>query len=83
VQDDGVQIDVKDVEFSYPNKPDVPILRGISLKVPVNHVVALVGASGCGKSSIINLVERWYDPELGKFSYNGKDLKEINNQWLH
>jgi ABC-type multidrug transport system fused ATPase/permease subunit len=59
------QIEIKNVEFNYPTKPDVPIVRGVSMEVKRNHIVALVGASGCGKSSIITLVERWYDPVKG------------------
>jgi ATP-binding cassette subfamily B (MDR/TAP) protein 1 len=71
------------VSFAYPTKKEVPILHDVSLKIPKNNVVALVGASGCGKSSIISLIERWYDPILGKFSYNGVDLQDIDNTWYH
>lgn len=42
-----------------------------------------MGASGCGKSSIISLVERYYDPAAGKFSYNGKNLENVDNTWYH
>jgi len=52
----------------------VPILRDVTIEVPKNKVVALVGGSGCGKSSIISLVERWYDPHSGTINYNGKNL---------
>jgi len=58
-------------------------LKDINLTVPKNNIVALVGASGCGKSSIISLVERYYDPAAGHFSYNGKKLAEIDNTWYH
>lgn len=77
------QIKISEVEFSYPSKPDVQILNGVSIEVKRNHIVALVGASGCGKSSIIALVERWYDPSSGKITYNGEDLKNIDNRWYH
>lgn len=81
--DDDTQIGVENVSFAYPTKPEVPILHNVSLKVPKNNIVALVGASGCGKSSIISLVERWYDPVEGKFTYNGKNLQDIDNTWYH
>jgi len=69
--------------FAYPTKKEIPILKDINLTVPKNNIVALVGASGCGKSSIISLVERYYDPEAGNFSYNGKKLAEVDNTWYH
>lgn len=83
VGDKDIQISVDDVSFAYPTKKEVPILHEVSLEVPRNHIVALVGASGCGKSSIISLVERWYDPIIGSFSYNGVDLKDTDNTWYH
>jgi len=76
-------ISLKNVEFSYPSKKEVPILRDISIDVPKNKVIALVGGSGCGKSSIISLVERWYDPHHGTISYNGENVKDLNNDWYH
>jgi ATP-binding cassette subfamily B (MDR/TAP) protein 1 len=45
--------------------------------------VALVGASGCGKSSVMKLIERFYDPNEGRLLYNNIDLKEIDNKWYH
>jgi len=50
------EIELRDVEFSYPTKRDVTVCRGVSLKVAKNKVVALVGESGCGKSSLIALI---------------------------
>ena len=58
-------IDVKNIHFMYPSKPDVPVLQGINIDVQNCKTVALVGHSGCGKSSIIALVERFYDPFAG------------------
>ena len=57
--------DLKDLKFSYPSKKDVQVLKGVDIDVKTNQIVALVGASGCGKSSIISLLERFYDPENG------------------
>jgi len=83
VGDKDIQISVDDVCFAFPTKKDVPVLHEISLEVPRNHLVALCGASGCGKSTIISLIERYYDPVIGSFSYNGVDLKDIDNTWYH
>ena len=75
--------ELKDVKFSYPSKKDVKVLKGVNIEVKTNQIVALVGASGCGKSSIISLLERFYDPDQGKVLFNGLDLKDIQNEWYH
>ena len=62
----GRDIVFTDVEFKYPARPDVPILQGLSLTIRKGETVALVGTSGCGKSTCIQLVQRFYDPENGK-----------------
>ena len=54
------------VKFNYPSRPDVPILQGLSLKVQQGETLALVGSSGCGKSTTIQLLERFYDPREGR-----------------
>ena len=76
-------VDLKDVRFTYPTKKDVPVLKGVSIEVKANQVVALVGHSGCGKSSIIQLIERFYDPDDGKVLFSGTDLKDLDNSWYH
>ena len=58
-------VDLKAVEFNYPSKPDVPVLKRIDIDVQNCTTMALVGHSGCGKSSIIALIERFYDPVAG------------------
>jgi len=62
---EGGDIKLENVRFSYPSKAEVPVLKGISIDISKNKVVALVGHSGCGKSSIIQLIERFYDPADG------------------
>lgn len=59
------------------------VIKGISIEVDQNQVVALVGQSGCGKSSIIQLVERFYDPTDGRVLYNKTDIKQLDNTWYH
>ena len=79
------RLELKDVKFRYPTKDDVQVLKGISLDVDnkVKRVVALCGTSGCGKSSIISLIERFYDPEEGEVLFNGRNIKELDPRWLH
>ena len=54
------------VEFRYPTRPTVPVLQGLNLKVQPGQTLALVGSSGCGKSTSIQLIERFYDPAAGQ-----------------
>lgn len=78
---DGVQegfIEFEDVHFRYPTRPDVPVLRGLNLRVEPGQYVALVGASGCGKSTTIGLIERFYNPLSGKVKADGKELSTFN-----
>lgn len=58
-------IDIRNVHFAYPSRQEKLILQGFTLSIPAGKVVALVGSSGCGKSTIISLVARFYDAEKG------------------
>lgn len=60
---------INDVHFVYPSRKETPILRGFSLSIPAGKVVALVGSSGCGKSTIMSLITRFYDPIQGSTSF--------------
>ena len=73
-------IDLKDVEFAY-NK-DAKILRGVSFKAKQGEVTALVGASGCGKTTILKLISRLYDYDEGQILIDDKDIKEISTESL-
>lgn len=83
MQDDQVQgiIEMNNVSFSYPTKKDVSVCKNINLKVQKNQVIALVGKSGSGKSSIINLIERFYDVTSGEILFDGANIKDLNPQW--
>lgn len=59
-------VELKNVDFSYPSRPEVQILHDFSLNVPAGKTIALVGSSGSGKSTIVSLIERFYDPTSGK-----------------
>ncbi|CAF4325445.1 unnamed protein product, partial [Adineta steineri] len=63
-------------------RQEAPILNKLSLKFPSGKTVALVGASGCGKSTTIQLIQRFYDPEHGQVLLDGRDIKTLNVAWL-
>lgn len=75
-------ITFRDVHFHYPSRPDIDIFSGLDLSVYPGESLALVGPSGHGKSSIIQLIERFYDPTSGAIELDGTDLREINVPWL-
>jgi ATP-binding cassette subfamily B (MDR/TAP) protein 1 len=75
-------IEIQDVHFAYPARPDIPVLKGLTLSIPANKTTALVGASGSGKSTVIGLLERWYDPADGTILLDGTDTRELNLRWL-
>jgi subfamily B ATP-binding cassette protein MsbA len=72
---DGIQI--KNVSFAYPDAPERPILKRISFNVPRGHVVAIAGASGAGKSSLVSLLPRIFDITEGSIQIDGQDIREL------
>nr|GEU41833.1 ABC transporter B family member 21-like [Tanacetum cinerariifolium] len=75
-------IELKNVYFSYPTRPDEPIFSGFSLCVPRGTTAALVGQSGSGKSTVISLIERFYDPQEGVVLIDNISLKEFQLKWI-
>ncbi|KAI4870942.1 P-loop containing nucleoside triphosphate hydrolase protein [Hypoxylon rubiginosum] len=77
---DSVQgtIEFRDVHFRYPTRPEQPVLRGLNLTIRPGQYIALVGASGCGKSTTIALLERFYDPLAGGIFIDGKEISSLN-----
>ena len=69
---------LENVSFRYPSRPDSQVLHGLDLEIPKGKTVALVGKSGCGKSTIVNLLQRFYDPTQGRILVNGVDLRTVN-----
>lgn len=59
------QLELKNVDFSYPSRPETKILDSLSLTIPAGKTIALVGSSGSGKSTVVSLIERFYDPASG------------------
>ena len=68
------------VDFAYPARPDQPVLRALDLEVRPGETVALVGPSGAGKTSVLQLALRFYDPSAGRVSFDGIDLRELDPQ---
>ncbi|XP_065439382.1 ATP-dependent translocase ABCB1-like isoform X4 [Chrysemys picta bellii] len=75
-------IKFKNIHFCYPSRPDVKILKGLNLKVQSGKTIALVGSSGCGKSTAIQLLQRFYDPVQGEITLDGRDIRTLNIKWL-
>ncbi|CAG9981999.1 unnamed protein product [Clonostachys byssicola] len=71
-------IQFRDVYFRYPTRPEIPVLRGLNFTAEPGQHIALVGSSGCGKSTTISLLERFYDPVLGRILIDGKDISDMN-----
>ncbi|KAG1703630.1 Multidrug resistance protein 1 [Nymphon striatum] len=76
------EVTFKDINFSYPNRPDATVLRGVDFKVKPGMTLALVGSSGCGKSTCIQLIERFYEPDLGEILFGSTDYLKLNLKWL-
>ena len=76
------EIEFKNVTFAYPLKPDVNVLKNLSTKIEKGKVVAIVGHSGSGKTTISNLIQRFYDPKEGSITIDGIDLRDFNLSWL-
>ncbi|XP_042381563.1 ABC transporter B family member 1-like isoform X2 [Zingiber officinale] len=75
-------VELKNVDFAYPSRSDVPVLRDFSLTVAAGKCIALVGSSGSGKSTVVSLIERFYDPTSGQILLDGQDIKSLKLKWL-
>uniref|UniRef100_A0A8C5WKG4 ATP binding cassette subfamily B member 4 n=1 Tax=Leptobrachium leishanense TaxID=445787 RepID=A0A8C5WKG4_9ANUR len=75
-------IEFKNVKFTYPSRPDIQVLKGLNLNVRSGETVALVGSSGCGKSTTVQLLQRFYDPEEGSITIDGEDIRNLNTRYL-
>jgi ABC-type multidrug transport system fused ATPase/permease subunit len=69
------RVQFRDVSFSY--KEDEPVLDGVNLQVNGNETIAIIGPNGCGKSTLMNLVPRFYDPTHGSVTVDGTDIREF------
>lgn len=75
-------IEFESVTFCYPSRPEQPVLDDVTLTIPASSVTALVGSSGAGKSTIVQLLQRFYDINKGSIKIDGHDLKSLDLKWL-
>ena len=78
----GFTVEFNNVDFSYPTKTDVQIFKNLSFKIPSGKVVAFVGYSGSGKTTITSLIQRLYDPNKGEIKINSINIKDLDLKWL-
>ncbi|MCO6362112.1 MULTISPECIES: ABC transporter transmembrane domain-containing protein [Paracoccus] len=71
------EIVLEGVAFSFPSRPDAPALHGIDLTIRPGETVALVGPSGAGKTTVIQLIQRFWDPQSGRVTMDGTDLRQL------
>ncbi|KAF4441558.1 hypothetical protein F53441_12007 [Fusarium austroafricanum] len=71
----GTDVACNEIAFAYPRRPKLQVLRGVDISIESGKMVALVGASGCGKSTMIALLQRFYDPTTGMILADGQDIK--------
>ena len=76
-ENDG-NVSFENVSFSYPNASGVPVLKDISFEIKSGETVAIIGATGSGKTSLVNLIARFYDTTNGRVLVNGIDVKEYD-----
>lgn len=75
-------VELRNIKHIYPSRPEVTVMKDVSLLIPAGKQTALVGASGSGKSTIVGLVERFYNPVSGQVLLDGHDVSTLNLRWL-
>lgn len=75
-------VELRNVSFAYPSRPSALVLRNLSVTFEAGKVTALVGASGSGKSTIVGLIERWFELPDGSIHVDGHDIADLNVRWL-
>ncbi|KAI1113488.1 leptomycin B resistance protein pmd1 [Nemania sp. NC0429] len=78
----NVDITFRGVRLAYPSRREVTVLKELDLVIPASKTTAIVGASGCGKSTIIGLIERFYQPTAGEICLGGHNIQSLNINWL-
>ena len=76
------ELEMVGVSFSYPSSKGVVVLSNFDLHATAGSVVALVGSSGAGKSTVGRLIERFYDPQAGSLRLDGRDYRDLELRWL-
>uniref|UniRef100_A0A8B9KWW1 ABC-type xenobiotic transporter n=1 Tax=Astyanax mexicanus TaxID=7994 RepID=A0A8B9KWW1_ASTMX len=75
-------IEFRNIHFNYPSRQDVKVLNGMNLKIRSGQTIALVGSSGCGKSTTVQLLQRFYDPQEGTVTIDDHDIRSMNVRCL-
>lgn len=76
------EVEFDHIEFAYPSRPDSIILNDFCLRIPAGKTVAFVGGSGSGKSTVISLMQRFYDPLGGEIRLDGVAIQKLQLKWL-
>lgn len=76
------EVEFDRVEFAYPSRPESAVLNGLSVRIPAGKRVALVGESGSGKSTVIALLQRFYDPVGGEVRLDGVGIQKLQVKWM-
>lgn len=76
------RLNFENVKFAYPSRPDINVLDGYTLKIPPGSTTALVGSSGSGKSTVVALLQRFYDVDSGSITIDDNELKDLDVKWL-
>ena len=82
INKEGLNIEFNNISFSYPTKNDAQIFKNLSFKIPSGKVVAFVGYSGSGKTTITSLIQRFYEPNEGEIKINSINIKDLDLKWL-
>ncbi|CAI9104204.1 OLC1v1002833C1 [Oldenlandia corymbosa var. corymbosa] len=82
LQDVKGEVEFQQVQFAYPSRPDITVLKDFSLQIPAGSTTALVGGSGCGKSTAIALIQRFYDLIDGEILLDGVPIDRLQLKWL-
>lgn len=75
-------VSFEEVSFAYPSRPNKIVLKSFTLRIHAGQQIALVGASGSGKSTVLSLMERFYDPQAGIVTLDGVNLQLLDPMWL-
>ncbi|KAI8143269.1 putative ABC transporter protein [Fennellomyces sp. T-0311] len=76
------RVEFRNISFAYPTRPDIEVLKNFSVTIEPGMTVALVGSSGSGKSTSVQLLQRFYDALAGDVLIDGYNIKDYNVQWL-
>ncbi|XP_076582259.1 ATP-binding cassette sub-family B member 10, mitochondrial isoform X2 [Chaetodon auriga] len=76
------QLEFRDISFAYPTRKEAPVFQNLSLLVPAGTIMAVVGPSGSGKSTLVSLLLRLYDTDAGIITIDGRDIRDLNPNWL-